>query len=74
MVHSVYSLHTHARVFLCCQVWLSVDGGNFFSKIHKFASRPNRPPMFTAGYRYESGIWAILTRDATPTLCIGKTG
>jgi len=58
-------------------VWLSIDGGNFFTKIHKFVSPTDSPPMFTAGYLYESGIWAILTRDANPDdrmLCIGKTG
>jgi len=47
-----------------------------FERIYKFDSAHDTP-MFTAGYRYETGVWAVLTRDANPDdrmLCIGKTG
>ena len=75
-VLDVFKCNVCVHLF-CLQVWLSVDGGNFFMKIYKFASPTDSPPIFTSGYRYESGIWAILTRHANAddrVLCIGKTG
>jgi len=63
--------------WLCCQVWLSGDGGNFFTKLYKFESPHDRPPLFSAGYRYETGIWAVLTHNTNADdrmLCVGKTG
>jgi len=59
------------------QVWLSGDGGNFFSKLYKFESVHHQPPLFTDGYRYETGIWAVLSRNQNADdrmLCVGKTG
>jgi len=63
---------------------MSADGGNFFAKIHDFVDhfshKPQpktlRAPKFTASYHYDTGVWAILTRDDpdNPPLCVGKTG
>ena len=54
-----------------------MDGGNYFSKIHQFVSPIDVPPLFAAGYWYDSAIWTVLTHDSDPdkrVLCVGKTG